>query len=44
MKDFTGNFKAGFLVIAFFGLAVSVLFYVVGSRQQRARNLVAGAP
>jgi MFS family permease len=42
MKDFTGNFKAGFLVIAFFGMAVSVLFYLIGSRQQRARNVLAG--
>jgi MFS family permease len=43
MKDFTGEFKAGFLVIAFFGMAMSALFYVIGSRQQRARNALAGS-
>jgi sugar phosphate permease len=38
MKDFTGDFKTGFLVIAFFGMAVSLLFYLVGSRQQHSRD------
>ncbi len=38
MKDLTGDFKTGFLVIAFFGMFISILFYLVGSRQQRARN------
>jgi MFS family permease len=38
MKDLTGNFEAGFLVIAIFGMVISTLFYVVGSRQQRVRN------
>jgi len=38
MKDLTGDFKTGFLVIAVFGMAISLLFYAVGSRQQQARN------
>ncbi len=38
MKDLTGDFKTGFLVIAVFGMAVSLLFYLLGSRQQQARN------
>ncbi len=38
MKDLTGSFTTGFLVIAFFGMFISILFYLVGSRQQRARN------
>jgi sugar phosphate permease len=39
MKDLTGDYKTGFLVIAFFGMAISIVFYLVGSRQQRARNV-----
>jgi len=38
LKGVTGDFKSGFLVIAIFGLAVSALFYVIGSRQQRGRD------
>jgi sugar phosphate permease len=38
MKDLTGDFKTGFLVIAVFGMAISLIFYIVGSRQQRGRN------
>jgi sugar phosphate permease len=38
MKDLTGSFAAGFLVIAVFGIAISLLFYLVGTRQERARN------
>ncbi len=38
MKDLTGSFTTGFLAIAFFGVIISILFYVIGSRQQRARN------
>jgi len=46
LKDSTGNFAAPFISIALFSAAVSVLFFVVGSRQQRARdaaNLIADA-
>jgi len=39
IKGLTGDFKAGFLVIAVFGLLVSALFYVIGSRQQRSRDM-----
>jgi len=42
IKGVTGDFKAGFLVIAVFGLVVSALFYIIGSRQQRNRD-AAGA-
>jgi sugar phosphate permease len=42
IKGVTGDFKAGFLVIAVFGLVISALFYIIGSRQQRARD-AAGA-
>jgi MFS family permease len=38
MKDLTGSFTTGFLAIAFFGVIISILFYIVGSRQQQARN------
>jgi MFS family permease len=38
LKGVTGDFKAGFLVIALFGLVISALFYVIGRRQQRARD------
>jgi sugar phosphate permease len=38
MKDLTGSFTTGFLSIAFFGVFMSILFYLVGSRQQQARN------
>ena len=38
MKDLTGDFETGFLVIAIFGMVISTLFYIVGSRQQRVRN------
>jgi sugar phosphate permease len=38
MKGLTGDFKAGFLTIAIFGIIVSILFYFVGSAQQRARD------
>jgi len=38
MKDLTGNFQIPFLTIAAFSVLVSVLFYFVGSRQQRARD------
>jgi sugar phosphate permease len=38
MKDFTGGFRTGFLVIAVFGVVISVLFYLVGTRQQKARD------
>jgi sugar phosphate permease len=46
LKDSTGNFAAPFISIALFSAAVSVLFFVVGSRQQRVRdaaNLIADA-
>jgi len=46
MKGLTGDFKAGFLAIAVFGIVVSVIFYLVGSAQQRARdaaNVIADA-
>ncbi len=42
IKGLTGDFKAGFLAIAVFGLVVSALFYIIGSRQQRNRD-AAGA-
>ncbi len=42
IKGLTGDFKAGFMVIAVFGLVVSALFYIIGSRQQRNRD-AAGA-
>ncbi len=38
MKDFTGNFQIPFITVAAFSAAVSVIFYLVGSRQQRARD------
>jgi sugar phosphate permease len=38
IKGLTGDFKTGFLVIAVFGLVVSALFYIIGSRQQRNRD------
>jgi sugar phosphate permease len=46
MKGLTGDFKAGFLVIAVFGIIVSAIFYIAGSAQQRARdaaNVIADA-
>jgi sugar phosphate permease len=46
MKGLTGDFKAGFLAIAVFGIIVSVIFYIAGSAQQRARdaaNVIADA-
>jgi sugar phosphate permease len=42
IKGVTGDFKAGFLVIAVFGLVISALFYIIGRRQQRVRD-AAGA-
>jgi len=38
MKDLTGNFKAGLLAIAFFAMLISILFSIIGGRQNRARN------
>jgi sugar phosphate permease len=38
MKDFTGGFQTGFLVIAAFGVVISILFYIVGTSQQKARD------
>jgi sugar phosphate permease len=39
MTDHTGgNFKAGFLTIAIFGMAMSALFYIVGNKQLAART------
>jgi len=46
MKGLTGDFKTGFITIAIFGIIVSVIFYLVGSAQQRARdaaNVIADA-
>jgi len=46
MKDFTGDFAVPFIAIAVFSAVVSVLFFIVGSRQQRARdaaNVIADA-
>jgi sugar phosphate permease len=39
IKGLTGDFKAGFLVIAVFGLVVSALFYIICGRQQRATEM-----
>jgi MFS family permease len=38
MKDATGDFQIPFLVIAAFAIAVSVIFYLVGTRQQKTRD------
>jgi sugar phosphate permease len=38
MKDLTGSFVTGFMVIAIFGIVISFIFYLVGSRQERARH------
>jgi sugar phosphate permease len=38
MKDFTGSFQIPFLVIAGFGVAISILFYRVGTAQQKTRD------
>jgi len=38
MKGLTGDYKSGFLTIAIFSIIVSIVFYIVGSAQQRARN------
>ena len=38
LKDATGGFSAGFLIIAAFGVAISALFYIVGTTQQKARD------
>jgi sugar phosphate permease len=38
MKDFTGDFAVPFISIAIFSAVVSILFFIVGSRQQRARD------
>jgi cyanate permease len=39
MKDFTGDFAVPFISIAVFSAIISVLFFIVGSRQQRARDV-----
>jgi len=38
MKDLTGDFAAPFISIAVFSAIVSVLFFIVGGRQQQARD------
>lgn len=38
MKDFTGSFAAPFISIAVFSAVISVLFFIIGSRQQRERD------
>jgi len=38
LKDATGDFSAGFLIIAAFGVIISALFYVIGTAQQKARD------
>jgi len=38
MKDFTGSFAAPFISIAIFSGVISVLFFIIGSRQQRERD------
>jgi MFS family permease len=38
MKDLTGDFKTGLFAIALFAAALSVLFYLLGNRQLRARQ------
>jgi len=38
LKDATGGFAPGFLIIAAFGVIVSALFYLVGTAQQKARD------
>jgi len=46
MKGLTGDFRAGFIVIALFGIIISGVFYLAGSAQKRkldAANLIADA-
>jgi hypothetical protein len=46
MKGLTGDFRAGFIVIALFGILVSAVFYLAGSAQKRKRdtaNVIADA-
>jgi sugar phosphate permease len=46
LKDATGGFTVGFLLIAAFGVIISAVFYLVGTTQQKARdaaNVVADA-
>jgi cyanate permease len=38
LKDLTGNFEIPFIAIAVFSAVISVLFFIVGSRQQRVRD------
>jgi nitrate/nitrite transporter NarK len=38
MTDLTGSFKVGFLTIALFAMAISIIFFLVGSAQQRGRD------
>jgi sugar phosphate permease len=38
MKDFTGSFAAPFISVAIFSGVISVLFFIIGSRQQRERD------
>jgi MFS family permease len=38
MKDVTGSYQIPFLTIALFAMVISVIFFVVGSRQQRVRD------
>jgi sugar phosphate permease len=38
LKDATGGFTTGFLLIAAFGVIISAVFYLVGTTQQKARD------